>query len=60
LESHAPKQDGQTANVALERSSHGRKGGLMESLMETLFGRRANKDEGLMPFSIPTYAQVRR
>jgi hypothetical protein len=32
----------------------------MESLMETLVGRRANKDEGLMPFSAPTYAQVRR
>jgi len=28
--------------------------------METLVGRRANKDEGLMPFSAPTYAQVRR
>jgi hypothetical protein len=32
----------------------------MESLMETLFSRRANKDEGLMPFSVPTYAQIRR
>ena len=30
----------------------------MESLMETLVGRRANKDEGLIPFSAPTYAQV--
>ena len=28
--------------------------------METLVGRRANKDKGLMPFSAPTYAQVRR
>ena len=28
--------------------------------METLVGRRANKDEGLMPFSAPTYAQLRR
>jgi hypothetical protein len=31
----------------------------MESLMETLFSRRANKDEGLMPFSVPTYEQIR-
>jgi hypothetical protein len=60
LESYAPKQDGQTANVALKRSSQGRGGGLMEALMETLVGRRANKDEGLMPFSAPTYAQVCR
>jgi 1-acyl-sn-glycerol-3-phosphate acyltransferase len=28
--------------------------------METLVGRRAHKDEGLMPFPAPTYAQVRR
>ena len=28
--------------------------------METFVGRRANKDQGLMPFSAPTYAQVRR
>ena len=28
----------------------------MESLMETLAGRQANKDAGLMPFSAPTYA----
>jgi hypothetical protein len=60
LESHAPKQDGQMANVARKRSSQRRGGGLMESLMETLVGSRANKDEGLMPFSAPTYAQVRR
>ena len=32
----------------------------MESLMETLVGRRANKEEDLIPFSAPTYAQVRR
>ena len=32
----------------------------MESLMQTLVGRRASKDKGLMPFSAPTYAQVRR
>jgi 1-acyl-sn-glycerol-3-phosphate acyltransferase len=32
----------------------------MESLMETLVGRRANNDAGLIPFSAPTYAQVRR
>jgi 1-acyl-sn-glycerol-3-phosphate acyltransferase len=32
----------------------------MESLMETLVGRRANKDAGLIPFFPPTYAQVRR
>ncbi|MDN5942826.1 MAG: 1-acyl-sn-glycerol-3-phosphate acyltransferase [Nitrospira sp.] len=31
----------------------------MESSMETLVGRRANKDEGLIPFSAPTYAQAR-
>jgi hypothetical protein len=28
----------------------------MESLMETLVGRRANTDAGRMPFSAPTYA----
>ena len=28
----------------------------MESLMETLVGRLANKDKGLIPFSAPTYA----
>jgi 1-acyl-sn-glycerol-3-phosphate acyltransferase len=28
--------------------------------METLVGRRANKEKGLIPFSAPTYAQVRR
>jgi len=28
--------------------------------METFVGRRANKDQGLMSFSAPTYAQVRR
>ena len=32
----------------------------MESLMETLVGRQANKDAGLIPFSAPTYAEVRR
>jgi 1-acyl-sn-glycerol-3-phosphate acyltransferase len=32
----------------------------MESWMETLVGHRANNDEGLIPFSAPTYAQVRR
>jgi 1-acyl-sn-glycerol-3-phosphate acyltransferase len=32
----------------------------MESLMETLVGRQANIGEGLLPFSPPTYAQVRR
>jgi len=32
----------------------------MESWMETLVGRRANNDAGLLPFSAPTYAQVRR
>lgn len=32
----------------------------MESLMETLVGRQANIGEGLLPFSSPTYAQVRR
>ena len=32
----------------------------MESLMETLVGRRANKEEDLIPFSAPTYSQVRR
>ena len=28
--------------------------------MKTLVGRRASKDTGLIPFSAPTYAQVRR
>jgi 1-acyl-sn-glycerol-3-phosphate acyltransferase len=28
--------------------------------METLVGNRANKEEGIIPFSAPTYAQVRR
>jgi hypothetical protein len=60
LECHTPKQVGQTTNVALEHSGRGQGGGLMGSLMETLVGHRANKAEGLMPFSIPTYAQVRR
>ena len=32
----------------------------MGSLMETLVGRWASKDKGLLPFSAPTYAQVRR
>ena len=32
----------------------------MESLMEALVGRRASKDKNLLPFSAPTYAQVRR
>lgn len=32
----------------------------MESLMETLVGRRANNGAGLIPFSAPTYAEVRR
>jgi hypothetical protein len=32
----------------------------MGSLIEILVGSWANKDEGLMPFSAPTYAQVRR
>lgn len=32
----------------------------MGSLMEALVGPRASKDKGLMPFSAPTYAQVRR
>ena len=32
----------------------------MESMMKTLVGCRANTDKGLMPFSAPTYAQVRR
>ena len=32
----------------------------MESLMDTLVDRRANKDEGLISFSAPTYAQVHR
>jgi 1-acyl-sn-glycerol-3-phosphate acyltransferase len=32
----------------------------MESLMDTLVDRRANKDAGLIPFFPPTYAQVRR
>jgi len=31
----------------------------MASLMDTLVDRRANKNAGLMPFSAPTYAQVR-
>ena len=31
----------------------------MESLMDTLVDRRANKEEGLIPFPAPTYAQVR-
>ncbi len=31
----------------------------MESLMDTLVDRRANKNAGLIPFSAPTYAQVR-
>ena len=35
-------------------------GGLMESLMEFLVGRRASNDKSLLPFSAPTYAQVRR
>jgi 1-acyl-sn-glycerol-3-phosphate acyltransferase len=32
----------------------------MESSRETLFGRRANKANDLIPFSAPTYGQVRR
>jgi 1-acyl-sn-glycerol-3-phosphate acyltransferase len=32
----------------------------MESWMETLVGRRANNEAGFLPFSAPTYAQVRR
>jgi len=32
----------------------------MESMMEFLTGRRANSDEALLPFSAPTYEQVRR
>ena len=32
----------------------------MESLMEALVGRRASSDKNLLPFSAPTYAQVRR
>ena len=31
----------------------------MESLMDTLVDRQANKNAGLIPFSAPTYAQVR-
>ena len=31
----------------------------MESLMDTLVGPRTNKNVSLMPFSAPTYAQVR-
>jgi 1-acyl-sn-glycerol-3-phosphate acyltransferase len=31
----------------------------MESLLETLACRQANKNAGLIPFSAPTYAQVR-
>ena len=31
----------------------------MESLMDTLAGPRANKNVSLMPFSAPTYAQIR-
>ena len=31
----------------------------MESLMDTLVDRRANKNEGLLPFPAPTYMQVR-
>lgn len=32
----------------------------MESLLEALVGCRVNKAEGLIPFSAPTYTQVRR
>ena len=32
----------------------------MGSLMETPVGRQASRGKGLMPFSAPTYAQVRR
>ena len=32
----------------------------MESLMDTLIGRQANKATSLPPFSAPTYAQVRQ
>ena len=32
----------------------------MESLMEALVGRRTSKNKSLLPFSAPTYAQVRR
>jgi 1-acyl-sn-glycerol-3-phosphate acyltransferase len=32
----------------------------MESLMEALIGRRASNNKNLLPFSAPTYAQVRR
>ena len=32
----------------------------MEFLMDTLIGRQANKAPSLLPFSAPTYAQVRR
>lgn len=31
----------------------------MESLMDTLVDRRANKNEGLLPFPAPTYMQAR-
>jgi 1-acyl-sn-glycerol-3-phosphate acyltransferase len=48
------------ANVARERSSQGQNVALTESSMETLFGRRANKANGLTLFPAPNYRQVRR
>ena len=60
LESYVLKQDDLMSDCCARGSSQRRGGGLTESLMETPVGSRANKDEGLMPLSVPTYAQIRR
>src|ERR1041385_3160540 len=46
--------------IAALHSAAEQGGGLMESLMEALVGRLASNDKRLLPFSAPTYAQVRR
>jgi 1-acyl-sn-glycerol-3-phosphate acyltransferase len=46
--------------VARERSSQGENVDLMESSMETRFGRRASKANSLTAFPAPNYGQVRR
>ena len=58
LESYVLKQDDLMSDCCARGSSQRRGGGLIESFPSTLVGSRANKDEGLMPFSVPTYAQV--
>jgi 1-acyl-sn-glycerol-3-phosphate acyltransferase len=46
--------------VARERSSQGENVDLMESSMETRFGRRASKANSLTAFPAPHYGQIRR